>query len=38
MQPTGAMALLCAHVDMDIIRLLGCWQSNEMLCYLHVQA
>jgi hypothetical protein len=32
------MALLCARVDTDIIHLLGCWRSNEMLRYLHVQA
>jgi hypothetical protein len=32
------MALLCAHVDTDIIRLLGRWRSDEMLRYLHVQA
>jgi hypothetical protein len=32
------MALLCAHVDTDRIRLLGRWRSDEMLCYLHVQA
>ena len=24
--------------DTDIIRLLGCWRSDEMLHYLHVQA
>ena len=32
------MALLCAHVDTDRIRLIGCWRSNEMLQYLHLQA
>jgi hypothetical protein len=32
------MALLCAHVDTDLIRLIGRWPSNEMLRYLHVQA
>jgi hypothetical protein len=32
------MALLCAEVDTDIIRLLGRWYSDEMLHYLHVQA
>jgi hypothetical protein len=32
------MALLCAHVDMDTIRLIGRWRSDEMLRYLHVQA
>jgi hypothetical protein len=34
----GAMALLCAHVNTDIIRLLSRWRSDEMLRYLHVQA
>jgi hypothetical protein len=32
------MALLCAHVDRDVIRLLGRWRSDQMLRYLHVQA
>jgi hypothetical protein len=32
------MALLCAKVDTGTIRLIGCWQSDEMLQYLHVQA
>jgi hypothetical protein len=35
---TGAMAILCAHIDSDIICLLGRWRSDQMLCYLHVQA
>jgi hypothetical protein len=35
---SGAMALLCANVDTDRIRLLGRWRSEEMLRYLHVQA
>jgi hypothetical protein len=34
----GAMALLLAQVDTDIIRLLGRWRSDEMLRYLHLQA
>jgi hypothetical protein len=34
----GAMALLCADVDSDRIRLLGRWQSDQMFRYLHVQA
>jgi hypothetical protein len=38
LRAAGAMALLCAHVDTDIIRLLGRWRSDEMLRYLHVQA
>jgi hypothetical protein len=32
------MALVCANVDADRIRLLGRWKSDEMLRYLHVQA
>jgi len=32
------MALLCANVDPDKIQLLGQWRSDEMLCYVHVQA
>jgi hypothetical protein len=31
------MALLCAKVDTDMIRLLGRWRSDKMLRYLHVQ-
>jgi hypothetical protein len=38
LRAAGAMALLCAHVDTDVIRLLGRWRSDEMLRYLHVQA
>jgi hypothetical protein len=38
LRASGAMALLCAHVDTDVIRLLGRWRSDEMLRYLHVQA
>ena len=34
----GAMALLCAGIDSDRIRLLGRWRSDEMYRYLHVQA
>ena len=34
----GAMALLCAGIDGDRIRLIGRWRSNEMQRYLHVQA
>jgi len=36
LRAAGAMALLCAQVDTDIIRLLGRWRSDEMLHYLHV--
>jgi hypothetical protein len=38
LRASGAMALLCADVDPDRIRLLGRWRSDEMLRYLHVQA
>ena len=38
LRASGAMALLCAHVDHDTIRLVGRWRSDEMLRYLHVQA
>jgi hypothetical protein len=38
LRAAGAMALLCARVDSDIIRLLGRWRSDQMLRYLHVQA
>ena len=34
---SSAMALLCAKVDPDMICLLGHWQSDVMLCYLHIQ-
>lgn len=35
---TGAMALFCAGVDGQRIRLLGRWNSWQMLRYLHMQA
>lgn len=38
LRPGGAMALLCARIDTDVIRLIGRWRSDEMLRYLHVQA
>jgi hypothetical protein len=38
LRASGAMALLNSGVDTDIIRLIGLWRSDEMLCYLHVQA
>jgi hypothetical protein len=38
LRAAGAMALLCAKVDTDMIRLVGRWRSDEMLRYLHVQA
>ena len=34
----GAMALLCAGVDSDRLRMIGRWRSDEMFRYLHVQA
>ena len=34
----GAMALLCARVDDNIIKLVGRWRSDQMLRYLHLQA
>ena len=34
----GAMALLCAGIDGDRIRMIGRWRSDEMYRYLHVQA
>jgi len=34
----GAMALLCAAVDTDVIKLVGRWRSDTMLRYLHLQA
>lgn len=38
LRATGAMALLNASVDTDVIRLMGRWNSDAMLRYLHVQA
>jgi len=38
LRSSGAMSLLCAAVDTDVIRLLGRWRSDEMMRYLHVQA
>jgi hypothetical protein len=38
LQAGGAMALLCAQVDSNTIKLLGRWRSHEMLRYLTVQA
>jgi hypothetical protein len=32
------MALLCAGVDGDRIRMIGRWRSDEMYRYLHLQA
>ena len=38
LRAAGAMALLCAGVETDMIRLMGRWRSDEMLRYLHLQA
>ena len=38
LRATGAMALLCADIDHDRIKLVGRWRSDEMIRYLHVQA
>jgi hypothetical protein len=38
LRASGAMALLCAHVDTDVIRLIGRWRLDEMLRYLYLQA
>jgi len=38
LRSSSAMALLCAKVDTDMIRLLGRWRSDKMLRYLHVQS
>ena len=38
LRATGAMALLNANVDPNAIRLIGRWQSDSMLRYLHAQA
>ena len=32
------MALLCAGVDPDVIKLVGRWRSDAMFRYLHAQA
>ena len=37
LRSSGAMALLCARVDTDLIRLVGRWRSDAMPRYLHVQ-
>lgn len=38
LRAAGAMALLVADVDPDIIQLLGRWRSDEMFRYLHLSA
>ena len=37
LQAAGSMALLSSGITTDIIRLIGRWRSDEMLCYLHLQ-
>ena len=32
------MAMMCAGIDSDRIRLIGRWRSDKMYQYLHVQA
>ncbi len=34
----GAATLLCGNVDDNNVRLLGCWKSDAMFCYLCAQA
>lgn len=34
----GAMALMCANIDCNVIQMLGRWHSDSMIRYLHVQA
>ena len=38
LRSSGAMALLCARVDTNLIQLVGRWRSDAMFRYLHVQA
>lgn len=38
LRASGAMALLIAKIDPDLIQLIGRWKSDSMLRYLHVQA
>jgi hypothetical protein len=38
LRPGGATALLCGKIDNDTIKLVGRWQSDAMLRYLHTQA
>jgi hypothetical protein len=38
LRPGGATALLCGKIDNDTIKLVGRWQSDAMLQYLHTQA
>ena len=38
LRAAGVMALLCASAITYMIRFVGRWRSDKMLCYLHVQA
>ena len=38
LRAAGTMALLCAGVNNNIIKLIICWLSDKMMRYLHVQA
>jgi hypothetical protein len=38
LRASGAMALLIARVDQDLIQLIGRWKSDSMLRYLHISA
>jgi hypothetical protein len=38
LRSSGAMALLCANVDSDRIKMVGRWKTDEMFRYLHTQA
>ena len=35
---SGVMALLLGGVDVDVIKIIGRWRSNKVLCYLHTSA
>lgn len=37
-QAEGATAFLCAQVDSNTVKLIGCWQPKAMIRYLHVSA
>ena len=37
LRAAGTNTLLNAHLDPEVITLIGCWQSDEMLWYLFVQ-
>ena len=38
LRAAGAMALLVAEINPDIIQVLGHWRSDKMFCYLHLSA